>query len=33
VVLELPATMNLSVQVGDRVKAGETVIAQEMSSA
>ena len=32
VVLELPATINLSVQVGERVKAGETVVAQEMIS-
>ena len=33
VVLELPATLNLSVLVGERVKAGETVVAREMSPA
>ena len=33
VVLELPATISLNVQVGERVKAGETVVAREMSSA
>jgi len=33
VVLELPATLNISVLVGERVKAGETVVAWEMSPA
>ena len=31
VVLELPATISLNVQFGERVKAGETVVAREMS--
>ena len=33
VVLELPANLNLSVLVGERVKAGETVVVREMSPA
>ena len=31
VVLELPATLNLSVLIGGRVTAGETIVAQELS--
>ena len=33
VVLELPETLNLSALVGEHVKAGETVVVEEMSSA